>query len=78
MPMPYKEKYVKGVFVDLLDTNELDKHGDKITLSLWRNPETGTLVALDTMQLDCTEMFFTDPYTGQYVVIEEGITGLPK
>ena len=69
------DNMVKGEFIELI---KVTVGGEEQTLSLWRNPKTGHLMALDTLELPAENSFFHDPYDGQPIRMADTFTGLPK
>lgn len=65
-------EFVEGEFIDTV------KVTDDVTLSVWRNPETGNFTAVDTMELPADRRWFYDAHTGQKIRIANTFTGLPK
>lgn len=69
-------KFVKAEYIDDV---QVEVDGKTRTLHVWRNPETGNLVAVDNMDVRADRKYVNDPYTdGVGLVFEDTFTGLPK
>lgn len=71
-------RFVEAVYVTDVRTYRPDEEED-VHLTVWMNPETRNLVAIDNMQISVARNCIPDPYTpGVYLVFDATFTGLPK
>ncbi len=70
-------RYVQGEYVGDTDVDVPGKGVE--TLHVWRNPETGTLVAVDNLEVPADRNFVNDPHAdGVRIMFHDTFTGLPK
>jgi hypothetical protein len=70
-------KYIEAEYIDEVEV-EID--GKTERLHVWRNPETGNLVAIDNMGgVELPRNFVNDPYHDDMrLVFHDTFSGLPK
>lgn len=73
-------RYVKAVYIDMVEVPDPANPAEPISLHVWQNPETGQCVAIDNMDLVVSTNSIPDPYLsdGTRLVFEATFSGLPK
>ncbi len=74
-----RAEYVGHVVVHDPELPEGERDADDKELHVWKNPETGTLVAIDNMELPAERNSIIDPYDESVrLVFSDTFSGLPK